>query len=181
MFNIKKKFQPKKLPVTENKELNEVFERIKEKKRKQEERKKDNGKDINNLESKKEIKDKKEENTNKEIITTISNEKKDKEVGIKDKNEGKEKVSFLRIMFENKGKDNSNKTNSTVPVSKSRRRRKKEEIEVSLKNQRSIREFLPGIQKGDKEDQSYGKRKLEDNDLFRIGSPKTPKSRRTGT
>ena len=39
MFNIKKKIQPKKLPVTENKELNEVFERIKEKKRKQEERK----------------------------------------------------------------------------------------------------------------------------------------------
>ena len=32
VVNIKKKFQPKKLPLTDNKELNEVFNRIKEKK-----------------------------------------------------------------------------------------------------------------------------------------------------
>ena len=181
VVNIKKKFQPKKLPLTDNKELNEVFNRIKEKKRKQEERKKDNDKDNNLLEIEKDAKKKGEENdTNVELVTN-SSEDKDKNKEVKDKNDGKEKVSFLRIMFENKGKDNSNKNQSTVPVQRTRRRRKKEEIDVSLKNQRSIREFLPKLQKGDKEDQTYGKRKFEDNDIFKIGSPKTPKSRRTGT
>ena len=116
VVNIKKKFQRKKLPLTDNKELNEVFNRIKEKKRKQEERKKDNDKDNNLLEVEKDAKKKEEENdTNVELVTN-SSEDKDKNKEVKDKNDGKEKVSFLRIMFENKGKDNSNKNQSTVPV-----------------------------------------------------------------
>ena len=77
----------------DNMELNEVFNRIREKKKKQEERKKDKVVD------------------NKPIDDEKKNEVQDKEINPtdnikegKDKKEGKEKVSFLRIMFERKGK-----------------------------------------------------------------------------
>ena len=179
------KIQPKKLPKTDNNELKEVFERIKIKKKLQEERKKENV-DKNKVE-KVEKEDYNSQKDKNEIENEDSSSQKDKnDKDLKDKNIEKsdenkdkkqEKVSFLRILFERgKEKENMSKIPNKTPSKRVRKLRKGSSSSIP-KDQRSIDTFLVRKDVGQNLPNS-GKRKcnfVDDN--FATGSPSTPKKR----
>ena len=158
--------------VLDNKktELAKIFERIQEKKKEQEKRRKIKVEKEKNEEKNNEKEENEEKNT-KEIELNIK-EKERKERTEVDKNE---KVSFLKAMFERKGGHNLTQKEKQTPPR--RRIRRKAELDVDFKYQKTIDTFLVRKEKEETGNPSKAKRKWEENDQSTIGTLLTPSKR----